>query len=80
MANIESSSVRYSLECSSCAHEWEETAETSLDSCPSCGAPVEKSSGKFSVAPAEEPSAPSQRRSSGSWGWAEATQTKPEQR
>lgn len=78
MANIESSSVRYSLECFSCAHEWEETAETSLANCPSCGAPVEKSSGQFSVAPpADPPSAPSQRRPSGSWGWAEVTQTKP---
>ena len=76
MANIESSSVRYSLECFSCAREWEETAETSLANCPSCGAPVEKSSGQFSVAPAE-PSAPSERRPSGSWGWAEVTQTKP---
>jgi DNA-directed RNA polymerase subunit RPC12/RpoP len=77
MANIESSSVSYSLECSSCAHEWEETAETSLGNCPSCGAPVEKSSGQFRVAPAPESSAPSERRPSGSWGWAEATQNKP---
>ena len=76
MANIESSSVHYSLECSSCAHEWEETAETSLGKCPSCGAPVEKSSGQFRVV-GPESSAPSERRPSGSWGWAEATQNKP---
>jgi predicted RNA-binding Zn-ribbon protein involved in translation (DUF1610 family) len=76
MAKLESSSVTYSLECSSCGHEWSETAETTFDSCPSCGAAVEKSSGQFRVA-AEEPSAPSNRRPSGSWGWAEATQSKP---
>lgn len=75
MAKLESSSVTYSLECSSCGHEWCETAETTFDSCPSCGAAVEKSSGQFRVA-AEELSAPSNRRPSGSWGWAEATQSK----
>ena len=76
MANIASSSVSYSLECCSCGHEWGETVETSLSSCPRCGAAVEKSSGQFRVATAE-PSAPSERRPSGSWGWAEATQHKP---
>lgn len=76
MANIQSSSVGYSLECGSCGHEWDETAETSYRSCPSCGAAVEKSSGQFRVADAA-PSAPSERRPSGSWGWAEATQSKP---
>lgn len=76
MANIESSSVSYCLECGSCGHEWRETAETSLSRCPKCSAAVEKSSGQFRVASAE-PSAPSERRPSGSWGWAEATQNKP---
>lgn len=75
MANIESSSVSYSLECSSCGHDWEESAETSFGTCPSCGAAVGNSSGQFRVA-AAEPSAPSQRRPSGCWGWAEATQHK----
>jgi DNA-directed RNA polymerase subunit RPC12/RpoP len=77
MAKIESSAVSYFLECASCTHEWEETAETRLGNCPSCGAPVEKSSGRFSLAPGHEPSAPPKRRPSGSWGWAEATQNKP---
>jgi len=74
MTKIESSSVSYSLECSSCGHEWCETADTTFDSCPSCGAAVEKSSGQFRVA--AEKSEPSVRRPSGSWGWAEATQNK----
>jgi len=75
MANIASSTVGYSLECLSCGHEWSETAEATLDSCPSCGAAVEKSSAQFRIA-GVEPSAPSH-RPSGSWGWAEATQNKP---
>ena len=77
MANIESSSVDYCLECSSCGHEWYESVETSLGNCPSCGSAVEKSSGHFRLADAVEASVPSDRRSSGCWGWAEATQNKP---
>ena len=74
MANIQSSSVSYSLECCSCGQEWDETPESSSSSCPRCGAAIEKSSGQFRVASAE-PS--SERRPSGCWGWAEATQNKP---
>lgn len=74
MAKNQSSSVTYSLECSSCGHEWSETADTTFDSCPACGATVEKTSGHFRVA--AEASAPSVRRPSGTWGWAEATLSK----
>jgi hypothetical protein len=73
MTNHESSSVTYSLECSSCGHEWSETAEVTFDSCPACGAAVEKSSGHFGLVAGAPPS---KRRPSGNWGWAEATQSK----
>jgi DNA-directed RNA polymerase subunit RPC12/RpoP len=83
MSKVRSSSVPYELECSACTHEWEETAESAANRCPRCGAHVEKTSGHFRAA-VEEPasgtshgpvSAP--RRPSGAWGWAEATQVKP---
>ncbi len=74
MAHHESSSVTYSLECSSCGHEWSETAEITFDSCPACGATVEKSSGHFRGS--AKASTPPRSRPSGTWGWAEATQLK----
>jgi predicted RNA-binding Zn-ribbon protein involved in translation (DUF1610 family) len=74
MAN-ESSAVSYSLECLSCGHEWFETVDEMLDSCPQCGVAVEKTSGSFRPGP--DSTAPVARRPSGSWGWAEATQNKP---
>jgi hypothetical protein len=74
MAN-ESSAVSYCLECLSCGHEWFETEHEMLDSCPKCGVAVEKTSGSFRLD--ADVSAPTTRRPSGSWGWAEATQNKP---
>jgi predicted RNA-binding Zn-ribbon protein involved in translation (DUF1610 family) len=73
MAKISSSTAGYALDCSSCGHEWYVTAEEPADNCPSCGAALEMSSGHFRV---EDASKPATERPSGSWGWAEATQSK----
>jgi hypothetical protein len=75
MTKLGSSSVSYSLECQSCSQEWLETADTAVQNCPGCGAPVENTNARFRpsmVVPAQEPP----RRPSGVWGWAEAVMTK----